>query len=186
MDAFLVALGIIFIAELGDKTQLLALALAARYDTKRVLLGVFVGTFAVNFVSVAVGEVIGMAIPSEWIAIIAAVAFLGVGVWLLFDDDDEEDSAVRDRPHVVFSVAVTIFLAELGDKTMLAAMTVASHQQQLIPVWLGASTGMFAANAIAVLIGRLLGKSLPERPIKIIGALVFFGTGTWILVSTFV
>jgi len=81
-------------------------------------------------------------------------------------------------------VAVTLFLAEMGDKTMLAAMTIASHEQKLIPVWLGASLGMFAANAIAVLVGVMLGKALPERPIRIGAAVIFIASGLAILWRT--
>ena len=187
MDAFLIAFGLIFLAELGDKTQLLAIALAARYDGKRVLAGVFLGTFAINLVSVAAGELIGSLVPDHWISIAAGIAFLGFGAWILFDDDEDEEEEEKRTPRkVVLSVAAMIFVAEIGDKTMLAAMTIASHERQLVSVWLGASTGMFCAIAIGAGIGSILGRRLPERPIRIIAAVAFLATGGWLLISSFV
>jgi len=188
MNAFLVALGLIFVAELGDKTQLLTFALASKYSPSKVLLGVFIGTFSVNLVSVVAGQLVGMALPEFWIGLVAGLAFIGFGIWMFFGDEDEdEDEGEKRSPGkfgIVITVAVTLFLAEMGDKTMLAAMTIASHEQKLIPVWLGASLGMFAANAIAVLVGVMLGKALPERPIRIGAAVIFIASGLAILWRT--
>jgi len=185
LDAFLLAFGLIFVAELGDKTQLLALALAARHPVARVLLGVAIGTFAINLVSVLVGEMASLALPKFWIDLVAGIAFIGFGLWTLRpdDDDDDDDGGDRMRFGVVFTAAMSIFLAELGDKTMLATITLAGQRQQFVAIWLGASLGMFTANAAAVLAGGLIGSKLPEKAIRVAAALAFLATGAWILIA---
>lgn len=186
MSAFLIALFFVFIAELGDKTQLVALAFATRYRATIVMAGVFAATLLVHLFSVLIGEVLGLALPVFWIKLLAGVAFIGFGIWTLRGDelgDEEKLNSSKFGPFM--AVATTFFLAEIGDKTMLATITIASQQQSFIPVWLGSTVGMVIADGLAVVVGSVMGKRLPERLIQIIAALIFIGSGIFTIVEAF-
>ena len=187
MSAFLLALFFVFIAELGDKTQLVALAFATRYRPMLVLGAVFVATLLVHLFSVLIGEVLGLALPVFWIKLLAGVAFIGFGIWTLRGDKlDDEAKLSENRFGPFMTVAVTFFLAEIGDKTMLATVTIASQQQSFIPVWLGSTLGMVIADGLAIIVGAVLGKRLPERLIQLIAALIFIGSGIFTIVEAFI
>ncbi|MFC7329347.1 TMEM165/GDT1 family protein [Marinactinospora rubrisoli] len=181
---FLTALGVsgaaIFAAEMGDKTQLVAMSLATRYRARTVLLGITAATIAVHGLSVLIAEVLGLAIPTDWVTLIAGIAFLGFGAWTLRGDEmtdkDEERAASRRIRSGFLTVCAVFFLAELGDKTMLATITVGT-QYPWLPVWIGSTAGMVAADAIAIAVGAMLGKKLPERAIQIAAAVLFFVAG---------
>ncbi|GAA5118228.1 TMEM165/GDT1 family protein [Pseudonocardia adelaidensis] len=174
--AFAVSFGVVFAAELGDKSQLMALAFATRYRALPVLVGITVATTAVHLLSVAVGHSLGSALPTGWIALVAAVAFVGFGAWTLRGDrltPAERAKAERATGSAVLTSAVAFFLAELGDKTMLATITLAT-QYGWFGVWLGSTLGMVAADALAIVVGRRLGRLLPERAVQIGAAALFF------------
>ncbi|GAA3210443.1 TMEM165/GDT1 family protein [Dactylosporangium siamense] len=190
MSGFLAALaisfGVIFVAELGDKSQLMALTFATRYKTVPVLIGITVATAVVHLVSVAVGYGLGTALPTGWISLVAAVAFFAFGAWTLRGDsltDAERDKASQPTTRsAIVAVGVAFFLAELGDKTMLATITLAT-QHGWFGTWLGSTIGMVAADALAIVAGRMLGKRLPERTIKYGAAILFVVFGVWLLVE---
>ena len=186
MGDLFAAIGIVFLAELGDKTQLVALGFGARYRLGPVLAGVALGYAACNVVSVVVGGLLGAALPTRAIGIGGGVLFLAFAAWTWFgpdeasgagevDDDlpaDERAVPRRSTPAVVGSVAVAMFVAELGDKTMLATATLAAQGNPLL-VWVGATVGIFLAGAVGVLIGRSAGTRLPEHAIKAGSAILF-------------
>jgi Ca2+/H+ antiporter, TMEM165/GDT1 family len=183
--AFTVSFGVVFVAELGDKSQLMALTFATRYRTLPVLVGITLATSVVHAVSVAIGYGLGAALPTGWIALVAAVAFFGFGVWTLRGDTltgDERIKAERSTGSAVVAASVAFFLAELGDKTMLATITLAT-QYGWFGTWLGSTVGMVAADALAIAVGRLLGRNLPERVVKLGAAVLFFVFGVWLLVE---
>ncbi|MEV0562700.1 TMEM165/GDT1 family protein [Dactylosporangium sp. NPDC050588] len=190
MSGFLAALaisfGVIFVAELGDKSQLMALTFATRFKTVPVLIGITVATALVHLVSVAVGYGLGAALPTAWISLVAALAFFAFGAWTLRGDsltDEERDKVNQPTTRsAIFTVGVAFFLAELGDKTMLATITLAT-QHGWFGTWLGSTVGMVAADALAILAGRLLGKHLPERTIKYGAAALFVLFGVWLLIE---
>ena len=186
MTAFVVALFFVFVAELGDKTQLVALAFATRYRPMLVLSAVFAATLLVHLFSVLIGEVLGLALPVFWIKLLAGLAFIGFGLWTLRGDELDEENKIHENKFGPFiTVAVTFFLAELGDKTMLATITIASQQQSFFLVWLGSTVGMVVADGLAIIVGAVMGKRLPERAIQIIAALIFIGSGIFTLVEAF-
>src|SRR5262249_53307301 len=153
---------LIALAEMGDKTQLVALAFATRFSARVVLTAIFVATLLVHLFSVAIGEVLGLVIPTFWLTLAAGVAFIGFGGWTLRGDtlgDDENSSTRRFGPFL--TVAIAFFLAELGDKTMLATVTLASQLHAALPVWIGSTVGMVIADALAVLVGLVAGRRLP-------------------------
>jgi putative Ca2+/H+ antiporter (TMEM165/GDT1 family) len=184
MTAFFVSLFFVAIAEMGDKTQLVALAFATRYSPWVTLGGVFAATLVVHLFSVAIGEVLGLSLPTFWIQLGAGLAFIGFGLWTLRGDslDDKADGR-PPRFGPFLTVAVAFFLAELGDKTMLTTVTLASQHQAFIPVWLGSSLGMVAADGIAVILGVVAGRRLPERTIKLVAAAIFLLFGLWAIAS---
>ncbi len=185
MTAFWIALFFVFIAEMGDKTQLVALAFATRYRTITVITGVFGATLLVHLFSVALGEVAGLTLPVFWINLLAGISFIGFGLWTLRGDDLDEGKIKEGRFGPLITVGVTFFLAELGDKTMLATVTIASQQQSFIGVWLGSTLGMVIADGLAIVVGKVLGKSLPEKVIKYGAALIFLASGVFTLVQAF-
>jgi putative Ca2+/H+ antiporter (TMEM165/GDT1 family) len=179
MDAFLLSFGVIFLAELGDKSQLMALAFAARYKAWLVLVAVTIATLIVHAGSVVLGAAFALALPTDLINIAAGVAFLAFAVWTLRGDKVDESKADKGQATglaALLTVGTTFFLAELGDKTMLATVTLATNHEP-IGIWLGSTAGMVFADALAIGLGALLGSRLPERAIKLFaaGAFVVFG-----------
>jgi putative Ca2+/H+ antiporter (TMEM165/GDT1 family) len=178
-QAFLLSFGVIFVAELGDKSQLMALAFATRYRPIPILIGITIATAVVHAASVAVGVLIGARIPTDAINIVAGLAFLGFAWWTWRGDeldDDEAGRVDRDDRSAIVAASVAFFLAELGDKTMLATITLATNHGWF-GTWLGSTLGMVAADALAILLGAYLGTRLPERTIRIgaTAAFVIFG-----------
>jgi putative Ca2+/H+ antiporter (TMEM165/GDT1 family) len=175
-DAFLLSFGVIFVAELGDKSQLMALAFATRYPALSVLIAITIATALVHLGSVALGATVGAVIPANVVSVVAGIAFFVFAWWTWRGDVlDEADAARANRRStgsVILTVGTAFFLAELGDKTMLATVTLATHEDAL-GTWLGSTAGMVAADAIAIGVGKVLGQQLPERAIRI-GATVAF------------
>jgi putative Ca2+/H+ antiporter (TMEM165/GDT1 family) len=182
-----VSFAVVFVAELGDKSQLMALTFATRYRTWPVLIGITVATAVVHLASVAVGYGLGATLPTGWIALIAGLAFLGFGAWTLRGDtltEEEKTKAERSTGSAILAVGGAFFLAELGDKTMLATITLAT-QYGWFGTWIGSTVGMVAADALAILVGRLLGRHLPEKVIKYGAAALFAIFGIWLIVEAF-
>ncbi|MEV0583126.1 TMEM165/GDT1 family protein [Nonomuraea sp. NPDC050310] len=168
MEAFWISLVVIFVAELGDKSQLMALTFATRFKAWPVIIGITIATTAVHLASVALGGLLGNALPTKAINIAAAVAFFGFALWTLRGDeltDEEAQKAGKTTRNAIIAVTVAFFLSELGDKTMLATITLAT-QHDWVGTWIGSTVGMVAADALAILVGRLLGKHLPEKVIR--------------------
>ena len=168
---------------MGDKTQLVVLAFAARYSVQTVLSGVFVATLLVQLFSVLLGTAAHLALPLFWINLLAGLAFIAFGLWTLRGDKLGEKQTRENRLGPLATVAVTFFLAELGDKTMLTTITVASQQHAFAAVWIGSSLGMLIANGAAIAVGRILGKQIPERAIRYGAAIIFFASGIVTLVK---
>jgi Ca2+/H+ antiporter, TMEM165/GDT1 family len=182
--AFWLSFGVVFVAELGDKSQLMALTFATKYRPALVMTGIVAATVLINAISVGVGYGLGLALPTRWISLVAGLLFLGFALWTLRGEDEEDDevlSRVGSGP-VVMTVGSAFLLAELGDKTMLATITLAS-QNGWAGTWLGATLGMVAAAALAIIVGRQLGKRLPERAVRYVAAALFAGFGVWLLVE---
>ena len=185
MSSFVVSLGIIFAAELGDKSQLMALAFAARYRALPILAGITLATAVVHAVSVVVGAALGVALPTRAISLVAGVAFLGFAAWTLRGDrlgDDEAGRAERSTGSAVLAAAAAFFLAELGDKTMLATITLAT-KEGMFAVWAGSTIGMVAADALAIVVGQQLGARLPDRIIRQGAAASFVVFGVLLIIE---
>jgi putative Ca2+/H+ antiporter (TMEM165/GDT1 family) len=176
VSAILVSFGVIFVAEMGDKSQLMALTFATRYRALPILVGITIATAAVHAVSVLVGAVLAVSLPTDVINVAAGLAFLGFAAWTLRGDTLTDDEAAKverqSNRSAIAAASGAFFLAELGDKTMLATITLASTDNPWW-VWLGSTLGMVVADALAIVVGRLLGTRLPERAITIFAAVMF-------------
>lgn len=185
MYAFLLSTAVIFVAELGDKSQLMAMTFAARYRARDVLIGITMATAIVHLASVGIGALIGTSFQDYQgaISIVAGIAFLGFGAWSLRGDTLTEDEAAKARNSTgmaLLAVGTAFFLAELGDKTMLATITL-STQEGWLGTWIGSTVGMVAADALAIGFGALLAKKLPEKTIKYGAATLFFVFGVLLI-----
>lgn len=187
VDALLLSFAVIFVAELGDKSQLMAMTFATRYRFWTVLAGISAATAVVHLFSVAIGVLVGVRLPTTLINALAGLAFIAFGLWTLRGDqltEEEKQKAGKGDRSAFFAVAIAFFLAELGDKTMLATVTLATNNGWF-GTWIGSTIGMVAADALAIGVGALLGKRLPEKAIKIGAAVLFFAFGIWLLVEAF-
>ncbi|GAA1933039.1 TMEM165/GDT1 family protein [Nocardioides marmoribigeumensis] len=187
MYAFWLSTAVIFVAELGDKSQLMAMTFATRYRARDVLLGITVATAVVHLASVAIGHTVGAAFGDYqgWISVAAGAAFLAFAVWTLRGDeltDEEADKARRATGAAILAVGTAFFLAELGDKTMLATITLATKENWL-GTWIGSTVGMVVADALAIGVGAVLGKKLPERAITIGATIAFVLFGLALIVQ---
>ena len=188
MNSLLAAMGIVFLAELGDKTQLVALGFGARHRLAPVLLGVSLAYMATNLLSVVVGGLIGEALPTRAVGIGGGVLFLAFAAWGLRpgqDDDGDDEEEIAAPPaggRIVLTVASAMFIAELGDKTMLATATLAAQGSPVL-VWIGATIGIIASGVIGVLVGRAIGARSPERATRI-GSSVLFAVFGVVMILT--
>ncbi|MBI4562982.1 MAG: TMEM165/GDT1 family protein [Candidatus Rokubacteria bacterium] len=170
--AFLKALALVAVAEMGDKTQLLTLAFASRLPVEHVLGGVLIGTLANHALAVAAGGAALLVVPMAWVKVAAGLSFVGFGIWTL-RGDRLSGGEEKTLSHPLLTVAVSFFLAEMGDKTQLVTAVLAAEAAAPVRVWLGSSLGMVVADGLAVVGGVVLGRRLPQRAIKV-GATILF------------
>ncbi|MCT7661548.1 TMEM165/GDT1 family protein [Mycobacterium deserti] len=182
LSAILISLAVVFVAELGDKSQLITMTYALRHRWWVVLSGVGVAAMLVHGLSVAIGHFLGLTLPDRPIAFAGAVAFLLFAVWTWREgrSGGEEDVRVAEPRFVVLAIISSFLLAELGDKTMLATVTLASDHHWA-GVWIGATAGMVLADGAAIAAGVLLHKRLPERFLHSLASLLFLLFGLWLL-----
>lgn len=174
LEALGIAVGIVFVAELGDKSQLLTLTLTARYRWRIVLTGISIATALLMAVSAALGAFVGDVVPDRPLELAAGVAFLAFAAWTMSgDDEDTSDVAPsRSRRSALTTTIGSFALAELGDKTMLTAFTLSSTNDP-VGTWAGATIGMVAANAIALVVGDRVGARLSPRLLRVAVATTF-------------
>jgi Ca2+/H+ antiporter, TMEM165/GDT1 family len=180
--AFAVAFGIIFVAELGDKSQLVALWFSTRYSVWVVLAGVTVATLIVHLGSVAIGVAFEQLLPERLFLTIVGLSFFAFAAWSIRGDSIGEEEGVEKR--AMFGafgiVTVSFFVAELGDKTQLATISLAGDRDPA-GVWLGSTFGMVAADGLAIAAGKMLGTRLPQRAIGYVAAALFVAFGAFTL-----
>ncbi|WP_304108070.1 TMEM165/GDT1 family protein [Mycolicibacterium bacteremicum] len=185
LSALFLSFAVIFIAELGDKTQLVAMTFALRYRWWVVLAAITAATTVVHVLSVAIGHYLGAALPGHLLGLIAGLLFIFFGAWTLRGDklsEDEAGMAQRATAPAFFVVTSAFFLAELGDKTMLATVTLAADNNWF-GVWIGSTLGMVVADGLAIMVGAVLGKHLPERMIQIGAAALFLVFGSYMVLE---
>jgi putative Ca2+/H+ antiporter (TMEM165/GDT1 family) len=186
LTAALVSLSVVFVAELGDKSQLMTMTYALRHRWWVVLSGVGIASFMVHGLSVTIGHFLGLTLPERPIAFAAAIAFLLFAVWTWREGrkgGGGEEIKVAEPRHVLLAVVSSFVLAELGDKTMLATVALASDHNWA-GVWIGATAGMVLADGVAIAVGAVLHKRLPERFLHGLASVLFVIFGMWLLLDT--
>lgn len=176
MNAFIASLIFVVLAEMGDKTQLLAMAFACKFRWQTVMWGVFVATAANHLLAAAAGNYLAAIVPLVYIKIAAAASFIIFGLWTIRGDmlGDEEK---RYNFSPFWTVTIAFFMAEMGDKTQLATIALAVEYNTIITVWMGTTLGMMISNGFGIIVGNVMGKHIPERSIKWAAAFVFIAFG---------
>lgn len=186
MEAFLISTGIVALAEMGDKTQLLALILAARFRKPwPIVAGILVATLANHAAAGALGAWIQTMVSPSTLRIVLGVSFLAMAVWMLIPDKmDDAEGDKAPRFGVFGTTLVLFFLAEIGDKTQIATVMLAARfDGALVAVVAGTTLGMMLANAPAVWLGEKLTQRVPVRAVHLVSAVIFAGLGIAALVT---
>lgn len=186
LEAFLVSTGLVAVAEIGDKTQLLALMLAARFRRPvPIILGILVATILNHAAAASLGYFIARWLSGPAFQIAIGVGFILMAAWALIPDKDDEAAANRSAGGVFLTTLVAFFLVEIGDKTQIATTLLAARFNEIFLVTLGTTFGMMLANIPAVLVGEAATKVVPLKFVRIAAAVVFALIGVGVLVAAF-
>lgn len=182
MEAFLSATALVAIAEIGDKTQLLALLLAARFRAPlTIIAGILAATLANHAAAAWAGSTVAMLVDAQWFTYAVAAGFFAMALWVLIPDSPDAPARLDRYGGPFMATLVLFFLAEIGDKTQIATIALAAQHQDVLLVTLGTTLGMLLANVPAVLLGHKAVDHLPLTAIRIASALLFAATGAWML-----
>ncbi len=179
MEAFLVSTGIVALAEMGDKTQLLALILAARFKKPwPIVAGILVATLVNHALAGAAGAWVTTLIGPQMLRWILGASFLAMAAWMLVPDKlDADEDEKPPRYGVFFTTVLVFFLAEMGDKTQIATVMLAARYDAIASVVAGTTLGMMLANAPVVWLGERVTRLVPLRAVHIVSAIIFAGLG---------
>ena len=187
LEALLISTAVVAVGELGDKTQLLALILAARYNRPwPIIAGIVVATLVNHAIAGWVGNWVRGMVPPEILRWLLALSFFAVAAWALKPDKLDADDVPPTSHWGVFGVTVVaFFLAEMGDKTQIATVMLAARFESLAAVVAGTTLGMLLVNVPTVFIGRAAAEKIPFRAVRITAATLFAGLGLWVLLAPF-
>jgi len=164
---------LVVLAEIGDKTQFVAMAFAAKYNPYKVLFAIFLGTVANFAIVIVIGQLLTEVVPIDVISLAASVSFIGFGLWTLRNEKAGAENTKISRFGVVATVALAFFIAEFGDKTQLATLSLAVQYQNSISVLIGATLAMLVADGIGIVVGVVLCRRIPQRKFKWLSAVIF-------------
>jgi putative Ca2+/H+ antiporter (TMEM165/GDT1 family) len=183
MEAFLVSMGVVALAEIGDKTQLLALVLAARFRKPvPIIAGILVATLANHFLAGAVGAWLASVVGPTVMRWVLGISFIAMAIWTLIPDQLDDEEAPKPPRYGVFATTlVAFFLLEMGDKTQIATVALAARYSSLVAVVAGTTVGMMLANVPAVLLGEVAARKLPMRLVHGIAGAIFLVLGVLVL-----
>lgn len=181
MWIYLGATLMVVLAEMGDKTQLLAMAFATRFPTKTVLWGVFIATILNHALAVAVGTYLGVSLNLQIVQLVAAASFILFGLWTIRGDTLNNEHKRRVVLGPIVTVAIAFFMAEMGDKTQLATVALAAKYDNPLATLLGTTTGMMIADGLGIYVAVVAGRRIPERTVKWISAWIFIIFGLFSL-----
>ena len=186
LEAFLVSTGLVAVAEIGDKTQLLAIMLAARFRRPvPIILGILAATLANHGLAATLGYVVAQYLTGPTFQILVAVGFIAMAAWALIPDKEDDDAATRSAGGVFLTTLVAFFLVEIGDKTQIATTLLAARFHDILVVAAGTTLGMMLANVPAVFLGEAATKIVPLKYVRIAAAVVFALIGVSVLVAAF-
>ncbi len=184
IEALLVSTGVVALAEIGDKTQLLALILAARFRKPLpIVLAIFVATLANHALAGALGGWLATAIGPATLRWILGASFIAMAAWLLIPDRHPRQEAAPPRFGVFFTTLIAFFMLEMGDKTQIATVALAAKYASTIAVIAGTTLGMMIANVPVVYLGEVAARRLPIRLVHVTAALVFLVLGVVVLIG---
>ncbi len=185
VEAFLTSLGLVTLAEIGDKTQLLAILLATRFRRPLPIIGgIFAATLANHFFAALLGVQAAALLQGAWFHYLIAASFILMAGWALVPDKLEDMAEKPARYGAFLTTAIAFFLVEMGDKTQLATVALGARFADVVPVTVGTTLGMMVANVPAVYLGQALIRRVPLRTVRIAAALLFLSIGLWLLVQT--
>jgi len=185
LEALLTSTAVVALAEIGDKTQLLAILLATRFKRPvPIIAGILAATLANHFLAAFVGAQAAAILDGQWFRYLIAASFIAMAMWTLIPDtiDDIEDKPARFGAFVTTLVA--FFLVEMGDKTQIATIALGARFHEVLWVTAGTTLGMMLANIPAVFLGHELVRRVPLRTVRMIAALLFLAVGLWLLAQT--
>lgn len=184
MDAFLLSTLAVAIAEIGDKTQLLAIVLAARFKRPWPIIGgILVATLANHALAALAGYWVADLLNGYWFRIVLGFSFIAMAVWALIPDKADDKARGPGRFGVFLTTTVAFFLVEIGDKTQIATVALAAQFREIAWVAAGTTLGMMIANVPAVLLGEVATKFVPLRYVRTGAAVLFAGLGIWVLLD---
>lgn len=184
MEAIWISTGLVALAEIGDKTQLLAILLAAKYRKPiPIILGILVATLLNHGLASAAGVAVAHVLTGQTFQLVVGAAFLVMGAWALIPDKEDEGAAQRAAGGVFLTTLVAFFLVEIGDKTQIATSLLAARFQDIWLVTIGTTAGMMLANVPAVIFGEAITRIVPLNIIRVVAALLFAAIGVWIVVD---
>ncbi|MCC7259990.1 MAG: TMEM165/GDT1 family protein [Alphaproteobacteria bacterium] len=180
MDALLHSFALVALAEIGDKTQLLSILLAARFRVFwPIILGILAATLLNHAGAAYAGNLLGGLADSYWTGVITSVLFIAIGLWLLIPDKDPEEAGQEPKYGAFLTSVIAFFIAEMGDKTQLATVTLGAEYASTVSVVLGTTLGMLAANIPAVLFGEAILRRIPLKAVRMCACLLFVGFGAF-------
>jgi len=187
MEALLTSTAVVALAEIGDKTQLLAILLATRFRRPwPIVAGILFATLANHFLAALLGEQAASFLDGFWFRYAVALSFIGMAAWTLVPDKIDEDEAQRSpsRFGPFLTTVVSFFIVELGDKTQIATIALGARFHDALWVTAGTTAGMMLANVPAVFLGHELIRRVPLKVVRIVAALLFLAIGLWLLAQT--
>ena len=184
MEAIWLSTLIVAIAEIGDKTQLLAIVLACKFNKPiPIIAGIFVATIINHALAASVGCGVAQLISGKWFQIGVGVAFIAMAAWALIPDKEDEDAGSKSHGSVFMTTVIAFFLVEMGDKTQIATSLLAARFENITLVTIGTTLGMMLANVPAVYLGQAATKVVPLNVVRMIAAGIFAAIGVWVVVA---
>lgn len=185
MEAFLTSTAVVALAEIGDKTQLLAIVLATRFKRRLpVVAGILAATLANHFLAALVGQQVASILEGNWFRYLIAASFVAMGFWTLIPDKLDEVTDKPARFGAFLTTTIAFFIVEMGDKTQIATVALGARFAEVGWVTAGTTFGMMIANVPAVLLGNELVKRVPMAAVRMAAALLFLAVGLWVLAQT--
>jgi putative Ca2+/H+ antiporter (TMEM165/GDT1 family) len=184
LEPLFVSTGIVALAEIGDKTQLLAIVLAARFKQPLpIIAGIFAATLLNHAAAAGLGYIIAQWLSGQIFQLVVGAAFIAMAAWALIPDKDDERAEKTNAGGVFLTTLLAFFLVEIGDKTQIATSLLAARFESIWLVTLGTTLGMMLANIPAVLFGDVVTKLLPLNYVRIAAALIFALIGVWVIAA---
>ena len=186
LEPLLVSTGVVAIAEIGDKTQLLAIVLAAKFRKPLpIILGILAATILNHAAAATLGFLVAKWLSGRIFQIVVGVAFIAMAAWALVPDKEDEGALDRSRGGVFLTTLISFFFVEIGDKTQIATSLLAARFDQIALVTIGTTLGMMLANVPAVLLGEAATRVVPLAIVRLVAAAIFALIGAWVLLSAF-